>query len=187
MDMAELEAQYEKDGVRKGWVRALGPGTIKLGRESGKADLVVDWDLQISRCHALLTWADDKLQVRRVVDPKPTINPILYQNVVNDDFTIIPGEQFIIGDTVFRLRLPGGDTVRAASSPREVVGQIALPRDMLRQMKFQGSGKRQLEALAVLPQLLQEAHESVTDELLETRVAEVLLEGTPYADAAAVV
>ncbi len=101
--MAELEARFEKD-ESKGWRHPLPEGVeVKLGRAPGPDGLGADWDGFISGVHAILLWKGGKLLVRRRTLPKPTLNPIYYKAVEADEFSLSPGERFVIGGTVFTL------------------------------------------------------------------------------------
>jgi adenylate cyclase len=66
----------------------------------------VPWDSSISRHHAILRVIQgDRLQVTR--DPRAR-NPIFYRGKPRDQFVVVPGEHFVIGQTTFTLaRRPG--------------------------------------------------------------------------------
>lgn len=66
----------------------------------------VTWDLSISRRHAKLRiLAGDRVEVRRLPD---TSNAIYYRGKTCDQFVLVPGEHFVIGQTTFTLaRRPG--------------------------------------------------------------------------------
>lgn len=66
----------------------------------------VPWDSSISRHHAILTpLSGDRLRVTR--DPRAR-NPIFYRGKPRDQFVVVPGEHFVIGQTNFTLaRRPG--------------------------------------------------------------------------------
>ncbi|MFG0286547.1 MAG: adenylate/guanylate cyclase domain-containing protein [Rhodopirellula sp. JB044] len=66
----------------------------------------VPWDSSISRHHAVLTrLSNDRLRVTK--DPRAR-NPIFYRGKPREQFVLVPGEHFVIGQTTFTLaRRPG--------------------------------------------------------------------------------
>ncbi len=184
--MAELEARFEKD-ESKGWRRPLPEDVeVKLGRAPGPEGLAADWDGFISSVHAHLLWKDGKLQVRRRTLPKPTLNPIYYKAVEADEFSLSPGERFVIGGTVFTLLAeepPAPDPTPDSAATNPQLTQMVYSRQQLREVRFVDADRR-IEALAALPEIIRF---SPSDADLEQRVVRVLLEGIPTANAAAVV
>ena len=184
--MAELEARFEKD-ESKSWRRPLSEGVeVKLGRAPGPDGLAADWDGFISGVHATLLWKGGKLLVRRRTLPKPTLNPIYYKAVEADEFSLSPGERFVIGGTVFTLlaeeeAVP--DSTPDATPTNPELTQMVYSRKQLREVRFIDADRR-IEALAALPEIIRF---SPSDADLEQRVVRVLLEGIPTAHAAAVV
>jgi len=180
--MAELEARFEKD-ENKCWRRPLPEGVeVKLGRAPGPDGLGADWDGFISGVHATLLWKGGKLLVRRRLLPKPTLNPIYYKAVEADEFSLGPGERFVIGGTVFTL-LAEAEAAPDSTPPQPELTQLVYSRQQLREVRFIDADRR-IEALAALPEIIRF---SPSDADLEQRVVRVLLEGIPTAHAAAVV
>jgi adenylate cyclase len=176
--MAELEARWTKDGSRT-WRRPLPPTPVRIGRE-GPDVWGAEWDPQISKLHATVHWQNGRLLVQRRVVPTKTTNPIYYKGNETDQFSIGPGEHFIIGDTTFTLL----DEESMASSPPPLrPTELTIGRDDLLQRRFADPGRR-IDALATLPDLIRHAPD---DTELQDRVLEVLLMGIPHATAAAVV
>jgi adenylate cyclase len=180
--MAELEARFEKN-ESKNWRRPLPEGVeIKLGRAPGPDGWAADWDGFISSVHATLLWKDGKLRVRRRLEPRPTMNPIYYKAVENDDFSMAPNERFVIGGTTFSLL----DASAPASDPtpaKPELTELTCSRQELRKVRFVDADQR-MEALAALPEIIRY---SPSEEELEQRVVRVLLEGIPTAQVAAIV
>lgn len=74
----------------------------------------VPWDGSISRHHAILRMlSGDRLQVLR--DPRAR-NPIFYRGKPREDFVVVPGEHFVIGQTTFTLASRPGFTAAPAVS-----------------------------------------------------------------------
>ncbi|HJT75750.1 MAG TPA: hypothetical protein VJ739_00975, partial [Gemmataceae bacterium] len=171
--MAELVAR-DKQAAEQ-WRHRLPPGEeVLLGREGAWA---TPWDGKISRKHADLLWQEGRLRVRR----QPTgRNPIVFSGEVADEFTLGPGQEFIIGETTFTVEetdaAPSGDlptpyTELTCSS--EELQQVPYPADLDR-----------IEVLAALPGVIRY---SCSEKELEGRVVDVLLRGLPRAEVAAVV
>jgi adenylate cyclase len=180
--MAELEARFEKNEA-KNWRRPLPEGVeIKLGRAPGPDGWAADWDGFISSVHATLLWQGGKLRVRRRLEPRPTMNPIYYKAVENDDFSMAPNERFVIGGTTFAL-LDGSVPVPEPTPLRPELTELTCSRQELRKVRFVDADQR-MEALAALPEIIRY---SPSEQELEQRVVQVLLEGIPTAQAAAIV
>ncbi len=108
-------------GIKQTWRRRLpSQAVIRLGRapQNGWA---VPWDMRISREHADLVLEGGTLRVRRLVSAR---NAIYFHGEPAEEFTVGPGEDFRIGQTVFRL-----DSVspESADAPRPVSPPVADP------------------------------------------------------------
>ncbi len=158
------------------WQNELPDGPIVLGRDEANGMWAVAWDAQISRKHAELHWHDGRLHVRRIESAK---NQIFVRGVPSDDFLLDVGEQFAIGDTVFTLLNLETQSFASATPFTEMTCSAAE----LRKVMFDDADER-IQVLASLPEVIRL---SGTDEELERRVVEVLLQGIPSADAAAIV
>jgi adenylate cyclase len=158
------------------WRRALPPTPVTLGR-TAKSDWQADWDREISGLHATLTWTGGML----TVVPRPgTTNKIFFRgNPVETEFTIPVGEQFVIGRTTFSVL----ESEPTPSSPLPPVEELTCSRQELASIKFADADQR-IEVLASLPGMIRY---SPSDQDLASRVVQVLLQGIPRADAAAVV
>src|SRR5579864_6003889 len=86
---------------RNYWERELESRQVTLGRTPTDSDWDTPWDNLISRRHAILTWREGKLNVRK--DPR-AINQIFVSGKPLEEFSIVVGDQFVIGKTTFELR-----------------------------------------------------------------------------------
>ena len=139
------------------------------------AELVFPNDNKISNNHATLTWEGTQLLVQRRASAK---NPILVvdskepnQLRPEDDFRIGLGERFVIGDTFFTLKkhVPPIEMTWGAKDLESLVIQDPIPK---------------IDALAALPEMIRL---SPNESQLVQKLLEVLLEGVPGAECAALV
>lgn len=186
--MANLEIFSRDKSIY--WRVPLAVKALRLGRMPGMADIVTPpQDNFISKVHATIEMQPDGgLKVIRHADAN---NPIYRLEAgkapaAQDEFTIIVGESFQIGGTVFRLC---SDTEGGASDTAEekkaqpVATENTFTPDKIREFRFVDANSR-VEALADLPQLiLSTQHER----MLEQQVLDTLLKGIPEADLAAIV
>ncbi len=87
-------------GIKQTWRRRLpSREVVRLGR-APKNGWAVPWDMRISREHADLVLEEDRLRVRRLAAAR---NAIYLRGEAQEEFTVGPGEDFRIGQTVFRL------------------------------------------------------------------------------------
>lgn len=99
-------------GVKQRWVRPVPAGReIRLGR-SPKDGWAVPWDPRISREHADLLLAGDRLQVRCLEAAR---NSLHLRDAALRECTIGPGEEFRIGHTTFRLQVAAGEAAADAA------------------------------------------------------------------------
>lgn len=149
---------------------------IQIGRSD--ADWNVPWDAMISAVHARLTpMADDRLKIECLASAR---NAIFFQGQPESEFTVVPGEHFVIGQTTFTLaKRPG------TSKPPDggEVTEHAYDHAVLRRRHFRDAAAR-IEMLSRLPDLITS---SGSDEELLVRVTGVLLQATPSASAVAIV
>jgi len=184
--MAELVARGSKPAEEQRWT--LPQGAATLGRHPTKCDLVVPWDRRISGVHLLLSWGDGKLRVRRL---EPTVNPVLLEGTDQgfEEFVVLPGQVFSIGATSFTVQTdiqpaaPGGRSREANEDIKDPDFQSTSTLAALRQVRYTDADRR-IEILASLPELIRF---SPSDQELESRVAEVLVQGIATADVAGVV
>jgi adenylate cyclase len=165
------------------WRRPIPDGPVALSRNlvppdrlpPGAVCWAVEWDQFMSSPHAFLQWADGRLTVRRRMTPTKTTNAVIYAGKEADEFSLVVGESFQIGDTFFTLCVPDDLPPKTA--------EWTLPNAQLRQIRFADPDRR-VEVLAGLPELIRL---SASDAELQERVAEVLLEGIPSATVAGLV
>lgn len=172
--MPDLIAQGIEPQQR--WRRSLPERqTVTLGRLSGT--WAVPWDSHVSRRHARLVWSGKKLDVSRLSESR---NPIFLRGKEADDFSIEPGEHFVIGQTTFTL---ADQRVNITADAPQPVQQQSFSAQYLRQVPFRNPDHR-IEVLSRLPDVISGA---AGDEELFVRLVSMLLAGVPRADAAAVV
>ncbi len=159
------------------WERSLPEKPVTLGRLDSDSEWATPWDKLISRRHATLVWQDGRLKVQK--DPSAR-NPILYQGIKADEFTVGLGEQFIIGNTTFEICEFQPTLVPDLPTP---VTRASFGTAELDLVKFSDADTR-IEVLAALPGVIRNAP-SVED--LQTRVVDVLLQGITRAESAAIV
>ena len=98
-------------GIRQTWRRRLpSHEVIRLGR-APQTGWAVPWDLRISREHADLVLDQGVLRVRRLSTAR---NSIYLHGKPVDEFAIGPGEEFRIGQTLFRLTAASTGEAEAA-------------------------------------------------------------------------
>jgi adenylate cyclase len=151
---------------------------VTLGR-TAESQWQVPWDKMVSAVHATLTWKADRLLVQRRLLPKKTTNPVFYNATPVDEFSIGSGEEFVIGETTFRV-------VESVVSPTDLpapVVELACGHEELRRHRYVDANER-IEVLAALPGVIRT---SAGEEELEARVVDVLMRGIPRAEAAIVV
>jgi adenylate cyclase len=175
--MPDLIAQGPSSEDR--WRRELPDSTkgsaVVIGR--CEADWNVPWDSMVSRAHVNLTpLADGSVLVRCVPTAR---NPVFYRGNRILQFTLVPGEHFVIGGTTFTLaNRPGASDFAAAGD----VTEHAYDHAALRRRHFRDAASR-IEMLIRLPDLITS---SGSDEELLVRVTSMLLQATPAASAVAI-
>jgi hypothetical protein len=172
--MPDLIAQGVEPQQR--WRRTLPEGQpVLLGRLGGT--WAVPWDQHVSRRHARLLWSGKRLEVVRLPD---TRNPIFVRGKETDEFSLEPGEHFVIGQTSFTL---ADQRVNITADAPQPVQQQSFSAQYLRQVQFRNPDHR-IEVLSRLPDVISGA---AGDEELFLRLVSMILAGVPRADAAAVV
>src|SRR5205085_2285969 len=96
--MAELVARGLNPNEE--WRRTLPAQPLTLGRSESMSIWSVPWDMRISKLHASLSWQQGALTVRRLPEGK---NKVFFKGQPLDEFIVMPGEQFVIGQTTFTL------------------------------------------------------------------------------------
>jgi adenylate cyclase len=171
--LAELQAIGPES--HQTWSETLRTETrICLGREP-RSGWRVAWDSRISREHAMLYFDGRELRVERLASAR---NKIYYRDEPQSTFTMVPGEEFRIGKTTFRLVLVDVDHRTA-----EPFRRSTFLADELVSVAF-GNADVQLELLSRLPDVITGCEDDADFAL---QVARLLLEAIPSAHGVAVV
>ncbi len=158
------------------WRRRLSESeTVHLGRT--QVGWRVEWDLQVSRLHALLTNSEGRLRVQRVKDAS---NPIFFQGNQLDEFFVSPGDHFVIGQTRFQLVKEDVHVTMDLPSPD---AERNYRRDNLRRVGYRDAEKK----IAVLSQLPDIISRAANDVDLHVQILNVLLTGVRRASTVGIV
>jgi adenylate cyclase len=106
-----------REVVRHSW-SLVDDVDLPLGRAVRKDQLCTAWDKYIAPWHAVLRSEQGRLVIKRR-DEANADNAIYYNGLERDEFSIVPGEGFVIGRTIFQLQSPrtmNPDTGRPSSS-----------------------------------------------------------------------
>ena len=171
--MAELVAQSDDSTHR--WRRSFARDVPVLLGRSGSWP--VPWDRAILRRHARLVWDGQKLLVTRIPEAS---NPVFYRGADVQQFSIRPGDYFVIGGTTFSLAQSAvGATLQMPDPAREQL----FSRQVLNEVKFRDAEKR-LAILSDLPSLIEGA---ASQQELMIRLVNVIFAGVDRAISIAVV
>ncbi len=171
--MADLIAQGIEPQQR--WRRTFAKDQqVVLGRTAGV--WAVPWDQHVSRRHALLRWTGQRLEVVRIPEAH---NPIYLRGKETAEFSLQPGEHFIIGQTRFTL---ADQRVNITAAPQPVQQQ-AFSAQYLKGIPFRNADHR-LDVLSRLPEVISG---STGDHELFVRLVSMLMAGVGRADTVAVV
>src|SRR5262249_29809154 len=110
------------------------------------------------------------------------LNPVLVRGRARDEFDATVGDSFTIGETTFTV-LDDGQAAPAEPDLRMPMAELTCSREELGQVRFLDADER-ITVLARLPEVIRH---SPSEQDLEARVLDVLLQGIPRAEAAAVV
>lgn len=149
--------------------------TVLLGRTAPTWS--VPWDDQISRRHAELHWHHGRLDVKK---KSGATNPIFVEGRRLTEFSVRPGEHFVIGKTSFTL---ADDQVNVSVDVPHPVTEQAYSSKYLKGVRFRNADQR-IDVLSRLPEIVSGA---TSDNELFVRLINVLLTGIPRASAAAIV
>lgn len=162
-------------------------GGLRIGRASTN-DVSIPDDLMISRQHAVAEIKDGKFLIRCL---EGAANGLLYAGKKLRQVRLVAGETFQIGGTEFTCldqddgsldsSLKAGDTDDELEAPR--VRESAYSAEALQKSEFRNP-IHQIEILANLPEQIASTR---SDEEFAVKVAELLLQAIPQADAVAVV
>ena len=150
--------------------------TLRIGRRP-QSGFEITWDQKISRDHADLVWNGRMLSV---VCLDAARNPIQLDGEVARQILVPIGRSFIIGETEFLLQ---NDVDEQISFHSEAATERTFRQKALEEFRFRDANE-QIELLSSLPRIMDDSPE---DEQFAARLVELLIEGVPRADAAAVV
>ncbi len=172
--MADLIAQGADSQHR--WRRSLLVGrSVTIGR--APSGWPTSWDDRVSRQHAEVSWDGRRLQVRQLPGAR---NPIFVKGRPSNEFEIVPGEHFVIGETTFTLT---DERVNVSLDVPLPVQQQTFSSQYLQKIQFRTTGAH-IEVLGRLPEVISGAG---SDSELSVRLVNLLLTGLPRAGAAALV
>jgi adenylate cyclase len=135
------------------------------------------WDDRVSRQHAEIRWNGHVLKVRQLAGAR---NPIFVKGRPATDFDIVPGEHFVIGETMFTLT---DERVNVSLDVPQPVQQQTFSSQYLQKMQFRHTGAH-IDVLGRLPEVIAGAS---SDSELSGRLVNLLLTGLPRAGATALV
>ncbi|MGE0609722.1 MAG: adenylate/guanylate cyclase domain-containing protein [Pirellulales bacterium] len=172
--MADLIAQGPEPQHR--WRRTIRPGErFLIGRAAGP--WTVTWDERISRQHAELAWTNGRLTIHKLPAAR---NPVFVSGRESADFSIRPGEHFVIGQTTFTLT---NDLVQVSLAAPHPVEEQTFSAQYLRRIRFHNADHR-IDVLSRLPDLISGA---ANEHELFVRLVNMLLAGIPRASTVALV
>jgi adenylate cyclase len=172
--MADLIAQGLEFTQR--WRRTLpNDQQVTVGRQAGVWS--TPWDDRVSRQHIQVFWNGKTLHVEQIPTAR---NPVFIQGNRATQFELKPGEHFVIGNTTFSL---SGDRPQVTLDVPKPDHEQTFSAAELRRVSFRDAAQR-IELLSRLPDVIKGAG---TDSELFVRLVNLLLAGTPRADAAAIV
>jgi len=172
--VADLIAQGVDDQHR--WRRTLlADRPVTLGRAPNCWP--TSWDDRVSRLHAEITWDGQRLKVHQLAGAR---NPIFVKGRPVSDFSLVPGEHFVIGETTFTLV---DDRVNVSLDVPQPVQQQTFSSQYLQKIQFRHAGAH-IDVLGRLPEVISGA---TSDSELSLRLVNLLLTGLPRAGAAALV
>lgn len=172
--MAELIAEGERPELR--WQKKLSPGiSAVIGKEP--SEWSVPWEPWISHRHVELTLERDRVNVKRLPSAR---NPVFFQGREADQFQMKNGDCFVIGKTVFTLRI---EQEPSSARGRKLAQAYSIGVDQLHGIPFRDAPHR-IDVLGRLSNVIS----GVTDRTeLYVQTVNLLLEGIRRADAISVI
>ncbi|MCA9072615.1 MAG: hypothetical protein KDA84_27015, partial [Planctomycetaceae bacterium] len=186
--MAELIAHRQNSSQES---RTLLPDgqVIRLGRrpnvDQGAVSFPVTWDQLISRNHADLLYQNGQLEIRRL----PGARNAIYKDEIEQDyrFCVIPGEEFRIGATIFRLEAPEV-ILETEPAPPEEIDQTSIDEKIYTVEELQetgfGNATDRMEVFSKLPDLIAKSR---NDAEFASKLVGLLFTTIPLGQAAAVI
>jgi len=146
-----------------------------IGR-SVDCDIPVPWEQWLSREHLVLSV--DGVSVRMACTSQ-AVNPVYVDGVPHQTWTVIPGQQFVVGQTSFLLR----ELQPLSPLPHQPVQEISFSHLELQQVQFEDADRR-MEVLARLPAVIAMA---LNQDEQAANLVSLVLAGIRHAEAAALV
>jgi adenylate cyclase len=172
--MPDLIAQGPQPEHR--WRRKLVPGAKQaIGRQAGVWS--TPWDDRISRRHVEVEFVNGQLRVTALEAAR---NPVFFGGQSVRQFTLEPGEHFVIGETTFSFV---DQRVNVSLDLPRPAGERTFSVEELRAQPFLEANKR-IDVLSRLPDIISG---SSNDQELFVRLVNLLLNGIERATAAALV
>lgn len=163
---------------------------IRLGRrptvDQGILGFPVTWDQLISRNHADVVYQNGHLEIQRL----PEARNAIYKNEMEQEyrFSVVPGEEFRIGATIFRFEAPEVTVNAEPSLPAEEIDQTSVDEKIytveeLQETEF-GNAADRMEVFSKLPDLIAKSR---NDAEFASQLVALLLTTIPLGQAAAVI
>jgi adenylate cyclase len=171
--MLELIAQGPNLDSR--WRRPLPFSSVEIGR--GTTTFRVPWDGKVSRRHVRLHVDESGVRVEKIQDAS---NPVFFNGKEKEEFTLSPGEHFVIGSTTITLADARAFASLDAPDP---ISQRSFSPEFLKKVVYRNADRR-VDILNRLPDAISSAGN--TDDLL-IRIINLLISGIPTATSAGVV
>ena len=172
--VAQLIAQGKTFENR--WRRSLPDHTpTLLGRSVSL--LSVAWDPQVSRQHARLTLTGQHLAVEVLEEAR---NPVFFRGQVAHQFTVKPGEHFVIGETTFTFF---GCRAMATLDLPQPISQRTFSHQFIEQIRYRDADRR-IGVLNRLPDVISSA---VNEDDLMNKMVNTLMAGISTAGAIGIV
>ncbi len=172
--MPDLIAQGPQPEHR--WRRKLMPDAKQsIGRQAGAWS--TPWDERISRRHVDVEFTNGRLHVAALEAAR---NPVFFRGQTAHQFTLEPGEHFVIGETTFSFV---DQRVNVSLDLPRPAGERTFSVEELRAQPYLEANKR-IDVLSRLPHIISG---SSSDQELFVRLVNLLLNGIDRATAAALV
>lgn len=143
-----LEIIAQGPSIDSRWRRPLVEHTIEIGRTTPAYR--VPWDNQISRRHVRMTPEDNQVRVEKL---EGASNPVFFDGREEDDFTLRPGETFVIGKTTFTL---AADRAFVSLDVPDPISQKTYSPEFLRRVTYQDADRR-IDVLNRIPEVISSA------------------------------
>lgn len=151
-------------------------GTAIIGRHE-QADVTIPWESFLSRQHVELRIDNDNIDVRKLPEAG---NPLFFAGNAADEFTMKPGDFFVIGSTRFLLRKPAQSS---GPSEEHLLEQVTFQPQELASVRFRDADRR-IDVLSHLPDVI---FGSRSEADMYFHLVNLILAGVAHAEAVAIV